>query len=147
MASTKDIHTALRGQLVTASGFPGTDNVHFARENRLAKPVSGTPYVEEDFVPATRDVRTTIAAGTVETTGEYVVKWYGVANTGIDAIRDGVDAILAVFLPGSSLALSGGGVVRIRTRPAPYCGQILPTGDGWAVCTTVIPWRVDAALP
>jgi hypothetical protein len=142
MASTKAIHLALRTQLATASGLPTV-----ALENRDYTPVAGTPYVEEDFVPASRSVRTLLPGGTVETMGLYVVKWYGVAKSGIDAITTGVDAILAVFLPGTSLATSDGGTVRIRTNPAPYCGQILPLDGGWAVCTITVPWRIDAALP
>lgn len=145
MASTKDIHLTLRTQLVTASGIP--DSQHRARENRDYTPNDFETYIEEEFVPGPRAVRTLVPGGLSETMGLYVVKVFAAANNGINTIRTLADAILDVFSPGSTLALSGGGSVRIRTDPAPFCGQILPTGDGWSVCTVTIPWRVDTSLP
>jgi hypothetical protein len=77
-------------------------------------------------VPAGRSVRTLLPGGTVETLGLYVVKWYGIAKTGLDAINTGVDAILDVFTPGLALATTDGDTVRVRSLPAPYAGQIIP---------------------
>jgi len=140
MIDHQEVHLALRNRMLTASGLPSGTN--HALENRTFTP-SGTPYIEEDFVPAT-SARIAFPRGTIEDTGLYVVKWYGLANTGIAAIRAGVKAILAVFAPGWGMTLGSGDVLRVENNPAPWPGQILPQPNGFAVCTITIPWRCQS---
>lgn len=128
---------AAAGGRTLSVGIPAMrswDNVELA-------PVAGRPYIEESFVPATN----TLVAfpsnnGTVEETGLYVLRWYGVANTGL-SIRKCVDALKLLFAPGTARTASTGDVVRVRSDHAPYAGQLLPDGQGFTCCTLTIPWR------
>lgn len=131
-------HLALRARLLTASGLPTAR----AWENKDFTPAGSTPYVADQYVPATTALVSFPAAnGITEETGLYVVQWYGVANTGITAIREGVQAILAAFTPGTVMTLTTGDVLRVRADVGPMGGQILPAEGGWAVSTIKIPWR------
>lgn len=112
-----------------------------AFENTDFTRIDGRPYLEEDFVPAPPFLLTANAAnGTLEETGLYVLKWYGLSNYGLSALRASTDALRALFAPGTSLA-AGTDTVRISSRPGPYAGQILPVDGGWSVITLTIPWR------
>ncbi len=114
-----------------------------AWENVELEPVSGRPYFEGDYVPATRDLRTVPAAGGItEDTGIYVVKWYGIAGTGLLALSRAANALLALFKPGDVLALVDSTALRIREKPGPWRGQARADAPGWAVVTVTIPWRL-----
>lgn len=131
-------HLALRTQLVAISGLPSAR----AWENKDFTPTAGTPYIADQYVPATHRLLTTMAqGGSAVETGLYVIQWFGLKGSGISAIRTGAAAILAAFAPGSSFATTAGDTIRVRTDTAPVPGQILPLDKGWAVCTTKIPWQ------
>lgn len=104
-------------------------------------PSAGIPYTEEDFVPAT-NVASGIPATTarMNETGLYVIRWYGIEGIGSKAIRNSTDALLRLFTPGT-LLVAGANTVEIRGETAPVPAQILPQHNGWAVCTSTIPWR------
>jgi hypothetical protein len=140
------VHLALRLRakpaLPTARAY---ENVEFT-------PTPGVEYVEEDFVPATSELRSATASqGTVQDEGLYVIRWFGVAGTGttgVGAMSQSITALLARFAPGSSITASDGTVVRIKERPAPWRGQIIPNLiPGRAVATITIPWRVYSTNP
>lgn len=109
------------------------DNVQFS-------PTAKRPYVEEDFIPATKTLRGMKNGGLVQETGLYVLKLYGLSDTGVSAIRKTLDALEALYAPGTTLT-AGPLTVRVRTDLAPWQGQILPQGDGWSVCSLTIPWE------
>jgi len=118
-------------------GFPAVR----AFENVTLTPTSGRPYIEEDFVPATNSLLSFPASGgTVEETGLYVIKWYGLSDTGVSALRKSVDALKALFAPGTTLT-AGSNTVRVRGDTATQAGQIIPLAGGWSVLTLTIPWR------
>lgn len=135
----KAIHLALRNQLLTLASLPSAR----AWENMAYKPVPGTPFIEEDYVPGPVTQVGMTTGGTIETTGLYVVRWYMLADTGLQSV-DEIDALLALFPPGSSLT-AGSHAVRVRGDPAPFRGQLLPVEGGWTACTITIPWRVYSA--
>lgn len=111
-----------------------------AFENIDFVPVGGRPYLEEDYVPATTSLLTTDkSSGVLEETGLYHLKWYGLSNFGL-SIRKCVDALKALFAPGTSFTLASG-ILRVRTDTSVYAGQILPQPGGWSVITLTIPWR------
>lgn len=139
------IHLALRNRLIAVAGIPASQ--YRAFENKTFTPDANQTYISEEFVPGGSTLLTTVSNGIRELTGLYVVKWYGIADSGITAIRTGVDAILTAFPPGYSQALGSGDVLRIRADTAPYAGQILPDGAGRAVCTITIPWRCYTSNP
>jgi hypothetical protein len=136
MTNHRAVHLALRNQAVPA--LPTAR----AFENVAFTPTPGTPFVEEMYVPATEQLRGLVQGGTVESTAEYVINWYGLAGAGIQAINDGITALLARFLPGSSIIASDGTVIRVRGDSAPRRSPITITDDGWAVSTVRIPIRV-----
>lgn len=131
-------HLALRNRLLTVAGIPAAR----AWENKKFSAAPGVPYLADQYVPATSRILSFPAnKGTTEETGLYVVQWYGLADTGITAMRTGVQAILAAFAPGTSLTATSGDVVRVRSDVGPVAGQILPMDSGFACCTVKIPWR------
>lgn len=110
-----------------------------AFENVSLTPESGRPYFEEDFVPATISLLTLPAqGGTVQENGLYVPKWYGLSGVGISALRKSVDALKALFAPGT-LITAGAHTVRIGEAQT---GQIIPLTSGWSALTLPIPWWV-----
>ena len=112
-----------------------------AWENIDFTPFGSVPFVEEDYVPATNTLITLPAdTGQIEETGLYILKWYGLATYGVTAIRKSVDAVKALFAPGTSLT-AGTNTVRVRTDAGPYAGQLLPQGNGWSVVVLTVPWR------
>lgn len=105
-----------------------------------SEPTRGRPYIEEDFVPATATVFTFPAnGGQVEETGLYVIRWYGLAGTGMSAVRQSVGALRARFSPGTPLTVSGA-TLRVRADLGPFSGPVRPDGRGWAICTLTVPW-------
>ena len=130
------IDGAAVGRTITV-GLPGI----LADENLTISPDPTRPYLEEDYAPATnRGVTFPLQGGVVEETGLYVLKWYGLANTGIASIRKGVDALKALFAPGTTIA-SGPNTVYVRSDVGPWSSQLLPQGNGFTVCTLTVPWR------
>lgn len=116
-----------------------------ALDNKVFAPKPGRPYIEEDFVPGGHALIGYPSQGSRnEETGLYVVKWYGLEGKGGGGIRRSVDKLRALFAPGTVLSLGDGTVVRMSRNAAAVAGQILPQGDGWAVCTVSIPWRADS---
>ena len=112
-----------------------------AFENVDLIPVAGRPYVEEEYVPATNAMLTFPAqSATVEETGLYIVKWYGLSNTGISAIRKSVDALKALFAPGTTLTAASGDVVWARATIAATTGQMIPLTGGWSALVLTVPW-------
>lgn len=114
-----------------------------AWDNVAIDPVVGQPFIEEEYVPATSEAVTIPAlGGTLRDTGLYVLRWYSRQGTGSLALRQPADAILALFKPGTALAV-GSAFLRVSSKTAPWAGQIRTTGDGWAVVTVTIPWWWD----
>lgn len=112
-----------------------------AWENTDFKPTVGRPYIDDDYVPATAALRTAPAeGGTIEETGLYIIKWFGLSNRGIAGIRKPVDALKARFTPGTAI-VAGDHTIRVREDAATWAGQIIPQGDGWSRCILTIPWR------
>lgn len=128
---------AAGGSRVITTGLP----FDRAWENKAFEPTSGRPYVEEDFAPATSELISVPAnGGSLEETGLYVLKVYGVANTGLGAIHKTVDALKLLFTPGTTIT-SGSDQIRVRGDVGPFAGQMIPQGDSWTVRTLTIPWR------
>jgi hypothetical protein len=134
---TVEASGAGRSLAVTVPGVRAWPNVRVA-------PVVGRPYLEEEYVPGTSRVRTFPAAsGSLEDTGLYVLRWYAPAETGLQALTQPADAVLALFKGGTALAVAAGLTCRVRTDPAPFRSAVRAAAAGWAVVTITIPWRLD----
>lgn len=117
-----------------------------AFENYPLTPVSGRPYIEEEFVPGGSTTTGVPANGAfTEETGLYVIKWYGLINLGIipglgiSTLRKQVDALKSLFAPGTTFT-AGSNIVRVRRDHGPYTGQIIPL-TGWAALVLTVPWH------
>lgn len=117
-----------------------------AFDNIAFEPVSGRPYLEEDFIPATTALRGQKNGGLVIETGLYVLKLYGLADTGVSAIRKTMDALKALFAPATTIT-AGSHTLHVGGNPnggaeqlGAYAGQILPQGDGRSLCVLTVPW-------
>jgi len=116
-----------------------------AWENLDFEPTTGRPFVEEDYLPGPAAQVTLGPLGQIETLPQYVVKFYGLRNTGTGALYRMADAALALFAPRTGLTLSTGDVVTVQTNPAPYRSQLIPSEPGWAVCVVTVPCRGRSA--
>jgi hypothetical protein len=119
-------------------------------ENVALTPVSGEPYIEEQYNPAASVLLGGPAdGGTMEHTGLYVLRWYSRDNTGLAALTAAADALLTLFKPGTTLAIDATDTLRVRGDIGPWRGPIMveASGEGgahagWAVVVVTIPWRV-----
>lgn len=110
-------------------------------DNKGYTPAPGRPYIEEDFVPGGHGLRSFPAqGGTSQEDGLYVVKWYGLAGKGSSGIRRPVQALMALFAPGTVLSANGVSLRMGDFNDAVKSGQIIPQGNGWSVCIVTIPW-------
>lgn len=124
-------------------GIPALRNT----ENLALAPIAGRWYVSEDYAGPTQTITTMTARGWAEYRGLYVLKVFGVENTGSLALDTVADAVLAAFPADSALSVSDGHTVRIGGKPAPYRSQILAGPSGWSVLSITIPWWCQSATP
>ena len=134
------------GRTVQSSGSGRTLAVGFPTlrgfDNSAVAPLTGRHYVETELVPASTRLLTFPAnGGTREDTGLFVVRWYGIANTGAKGLRTCLDALAARFRPGSTFA-AGADTVRVRADSGPFTGPISQRQGGFALAVLTIPWRV-----
>ena len=116
-----------------------------AWENVTMTRIPGRWYVEEEFLSGPAHQITLGPLGQVETLPLYVLKIYGVANTGPAALDAVTDALLTAYAPRTALLLSTSDSLTVRTNPAPYAGQLLQADPGWAVVVLTVPCRARSA--
>lgn len=132
------------GSRTLAAGLPALR----AWENVAFTPTGGRWYVDEDYLPGPSAQETLGSRGQVEALPMYVLKLYGTAGHGPEALYAVADALLTAFAPRTGLTLSTGDTLQVRTNPAPYRSQLLPAPQGgWSVVTITIPGRVRSANP
>jgi hypothetical protein len=115
-----------------------------AWENSEFGPTANRWYVEEDYLPGPGAIQTLGAMAQLQYEPMYVLRLYGIANTGIGALYKVSGAILNRFAPGYSMAV-GSDSLRVRTNPAPYRGQVMSATNGHARTTITIPLRLRTA--
>jgi tetrahydromethanopterin S-methyltransferase subunit B len=116
-----------------------------AYENIKIVPSPLAPYVEEDLVPATTTLISFPARdGTVAESGLYVLKLYGMPNTGASGMRKTLDAVRLVVSPGTTVT-AGTTIIRVRTDTAVVAGQLTPLDTGRVVCTLTVPWLAHSS--
>jgi hypothetical protein len=141
----RTVETAASGRSLTV-GLPA----HRVIENMDYTPDPTRQYVELEFVPATQSLRSFPAeGGVVEITGLYIVRWYGLAETGTAGLRTCITALAALFSPGTTLT-SGSTIARVRGDLSPFPSSISNRAPGFALSVLTIPWRcyaVNAVAP
>jgi hypothetical protein len=115
-----------------------------AWENVDTPVVQGRWWVDEDYLPGPAGVVTLGPLAEIEGDPMYVLKVYGRAGMGAAALDKTTNALLSLFAPGKALALSTGDVLRVRTNPAPYAGQIVQSQYG-PRSTITVPLRIRTA--
>lgn len=101
-------------------------------------PIAGRPYIQDRLLPGGQS-----SPGFGPLMDEdclYSIKWVGLEGKGPEAIRDPVNAIKVLFAPGTKIPVAGSDF-RVRKDLAPSAGEIIPQGDGWAVCEVLIALR------
>lgn len=115
-----------------------------AWENVALNPTTNQPFIEENYLPGAGEQVTLGPLGEIEIDPSYVVKVYVPAQGGIGAARSYTDALFTLFAPRTSLSVTGH-TVSVRTRPAPFAGQLLQTESGFAVVPFTVPLRARTA--
>jgi hypothetical protein len=99
-----------------------------------AQPISGRPYVEEEYLPGTSKLRSMASSGVVESYPVYVLRWYGVSDRGTRDLDTCIDKLLRLFPAGFGFTLSDGAVVHVAEQ-GPMRTQPKPEKSGWEVVT------------
>jgi len=110
-------------------------------ENERFEATPGKPYVHEDYVPGSSTLRGLTSGGTVEDTGLYILRWYGLANQGIRSLSRCADQLLKYFAPGTPMPITDGTIIA-RGDTAVRRSQQLPAAEGWSLIAITIPWRL-----
>lgn len=111
-----------------------------ADENVAFEPDSAFPYIEEDYVRGPRDmISMPYNNGYIRETGMYSLNWYFLPDYDSFAIHKCVDALLALFTPGTTLTADGE-TVHVSGQPGPSATQPEPDGEGWVVVSIDIPF-------
>jgi hypothetical protein len=139
--TTAPVTEAAAGGRSLVVGLPQTRSW----ENKAVPRLAGRPYVDENFVPATHALTAGPAqGGFITETGLYVITWFGLENADTGGINKPMNALKALFAPGTVLLASDGTRVRIRGDVAPQSGQIIPQLNGWAANQLRIPWLAQS---
>jgi hypothetical protein len=113
-------------------------------ENTESQPVTGEPYVVEQYLPGPGRKITLGPLGQIEVLPQYVVQVYVPANQGTGAADGYADAILEHFAPETSITVNNA-TLRVRTDVIPFRGQLLQSAPGHAVVPVNIPMRLRVA--
>lgn len=127
--------SAASGKTITA-GLPeglADENVEFV-------PVKDRPYVEENYVRGPRRmISFPYQNGAMQEDGFYTINWYFLPQYDVMAAHDCVDAVLALFAPGTTLT-TGSNTAMVSGDPGPEASQLEPDADGYAVVSVSIPF-------
>ncbi len=110
-----------------------------AWENISKTPPIDRWYVDEEYVPGGSELLGQRNGGDVIERGTYRLRFYGLANYGDLALMKVTDAAIALFTPHTALTV-GSSVVRVRGDQGPFCGQVLPLGNGRTYRALTVPW-------
>jgi hypothetical protein len=114
-----------------------------AWENVTYQPITGVPYIEEQYIPGPAAMVNDGYAGLLELRPMYSPRVYVPLDTGISADGRYADAITRLFLPGTTLPLATGDQFVVRGDVAPMRGQRAPSATpGWSCIPVTIPLKV-----
>lgn len=129
------IEAAASGRTITV-GLPED----LADENVEFDPNASFPYLKEDYVRGPQQmVSAPYNGGVMEERGIYALNWHFLPGFDSFVIHACVDALLALFSPGSVIG-SGANAVMVTGDPGPSATQPEPDGEGWTVVSIDIPW-------
>jgi hypothetical protein len=108
-------------------------------ENIKFTPTDGRWFIEEDYLPGATRQKTLGTLGELDIEPAYVLRLYGIAGKGAEAIYKVASAVLRLFKPNATYPTSDGHIVRVGSDPAPYQGQLSAEGSSHAMVTITIP--------
>jgi hypothetical protein len=104
--------------------------------------LTGRVYIETEILEQPAQMISATRDGWKEERGLYVVRWYGISNTGAKGLRECVDALKALFTPGTYFSTADGEAVQVRTDVTPFVSGIQQRASGHALATLTVPYRV-----
>lgn len=134
----RTVESSASGRSLTV-GLPATQ----VWENTETEREAGVPYVAEQFLPGASKKVGLGSFGEVETLPLYIVQVYVPQDSRTEAADAYAGAILEHFAPETSLTVANASL-RVRGDVAPFCGQLLQSGQH-AVVPVTIPLRLRAA--
>jgi hypothetical protein len=111
-----------------------------AWENEEFEPTAGIPWVREEFLPGPNEQVTIGPGGDVQGEPQYVIHISVPAGTRLTAKRY-THAAKVLFAPATKITTSGG-TIRVKPKPAPFTGQLLPSQAGFAEQPITFPLEV-----
>lgn len=115
-------------------------------ENEELDLIANRWYIEEDYLPGPTAQVTVGIKGELEHLPTYVLRFGGLAGSGIDAVYEVADGLLEHFPPRLALATAAGDLIRVRSEPAPYRGQVLQR-EGRAEVAVTFPLMARTSNP
>lgn len=115
-----------------------------AWENIKAQPLTGAPFVEEQYLPGPTAQITIGPLGDIEITPQYQVQIHVPEGYGIGAARKYTDALITLFAPRTAITV-GADTARVRTDTGPFTGQLIRSRAGWVVTPVTFPLRLRTA--
>lgn len=98
-------------------------------------------YLEEDYVRGPRVMLTMpYDGGTMREEGIYALNWYFLPGFDSFAIHACIDALLALFAPGTVIGTGANAVVVAGDPSGPTATQPEPDGEGWVVVSIEVPF-------
>jgi hypothetical protein len=110
-------------------------------ENIEFESVAGSPWVQEQYSPGPMATKTLGATAELEVLPQYSVNVYTPSGVGSSAAVLYSDKLLTLFAPNTALSIASGTLV-VRTDVAPFTGQLLQAGPGYAVVPVTVPLRL-----
>jgi len=118
-----------------------------AFENVEKKRVAGRWYLREEYIPGPGEVIGVGPTTQVEYLPQYLIHVEGLADVDAMAMLKMEKAILTGFPPMLAIVLDNNDIVRVRTEPAPYAGQILSRNTGAPESVITIPLVARTSNP
>ena len=115
-----------------------------AWENTKVQPLTGAPFVEEQYLPGPTAQITIGPLGDIEITPQYQVQIHVPEGYGIGAARKYTDALITLFAPRTAITV-GSDTARVRTDTGPFTGQLIRSRAGWVVTPVTFPLRLRTA--
>lgn len=113
-----------------------------AWQNVVFTPETSIPYWDEQYVRGPAALNTIGSNGRITGEPMYLPRINVQSDTSFEAASRYADAMVNAFPPGDKIVLPSGDVLEIRGDPAPYAGQLLPNGAGFAGLLCTVPLRV-----
>jgi hypothetical protein len=126
----QEIHTALNTATAAVIGLPA-----IFHENKISKPVAGTPFTRTTLLPARPNQITMGTTGRDELQGLYQIDFYYPVGSGAHAASAAAGLVVAAF-PRTWNTTVSGDVLRVRQSWIEAGREV----NGWYAMSVVLAW-------